>query len=47
MLINKVYKKQFDSNLYNYLVPIHNKLLSIVTKYNLCSNIKILSYNGI
>lgn len=43
LLINKVYKKQFDSSLYNYLVPIHNKLLTIAVKYNLCYNIKILS----
>lgn len=42
MLINKVYKKQFDSNLYNYLVPIHNNLLSIVTKYKLCNDIKTI-----
>lgn len=41
-LINKVYKKQFDVNLYNYLVSIHNKLLTIATKYKLCSKIKSL-----
>ena len=42
LLINKAYKKQFDDNLYNYLVPVHNKLLTIGTKYKLCSNIKPL-----
>lgn len=41
-LINKVYKKQFDDNLYNYLVSVHNKLLIIATKYKLCYNIKPL-----
>ena len=41
-LINKVYKKQFDDNLYNYLVSVHNKLLIIATKYKLCYNIKHL-----
>lgn len=42
LLINKAYKKQFDDNLYNYLVPVHNKLLTIGTNYKLCSNIKPL-----
>lgn len=42
LLINKAYKKQFDDNLYNYLVSVHNKLLTIGTKYKLCSNIKPL-----
>ena len=42
LLINKAYKKQFDDNLYNYLVPVHNKLLSIAAKYKLCSKIKSL-----
>ena len=42
LLINKAYKKQFEDNLYNYLVLIHNKLLTIATKYKLCSNIKPL-----
>lgn len=42
LLINKIYKKQFDDNLYNYLVLIHNKLLTIATKYKMCSNIKPL-----
>lgn len=42
LLINKAYKKQFNDNLYNYLVLIHNKLLTIATKYKLCSNIKLL-----
>lgn len=42
LLINKAYKKQFDNNVYNYLVSIHNKLLTIATKYKLCSKIKSL-----
>jgi len=42
LLINKAYKKQFDNNVYNYLVSVHNKLLTIATKYKLCSKIKSL-----
>ena len=39
LLINKVYKKQFNDNLYNYLDSVYNKLLNIATKYKLCNNI--------